>query len=133
MFNWGGVTLKIADITDGTTNQLLVGEILMGESARVNEMLSQQGWVDAKSWVNLGYTNIPINHFTPETSTCTAANAFRNANNYAVSLGYKSRHAGGVNFAFCDGSVRFLSQFISQETYTYLSWRNDGRVVPTFN
>ena len=66
MFNWGGVILRMADVTDGTSNMLLVGEILMGESARVNEMLTQQGWVDAKSWVNLGYTNIPINHFTPE-------------------------------------------------------------------
>ena len=104
----------------------------MGQSARVMEMLDQQGWVDAKSWVNLGYTNIPINHFTPDTSPCTAANAFRNANNHAVSQGFKSRHTGGVNFAFVDGSVRFISQSISQETYTYLSWRNDGRVVSSF-
>jgi prepilin-type N-terminal cleavage/methylation domain-containing protein/prepilin-type processing-associated H-X9-DG protein len=130
MFNWGGVLLRIADVTDGTSNTMLVGEMLMGESARVNEMLSQQGWVDAKTWVNLGYTNIPINHFTPDTTACNAANAFRNRNNYAVSQGYKSRHSGGVNFAFCDGSVRFVSQFISQETYTYLSRRSDGRVVP---
>ena len=45
----------------------------------------------------------------------------------------KSRHAGGVNFAFVDGSVRFVSQFINQETYTYLSTRNDNRVVPDFD
>jgi prepilin-type N-terminal cleavage/methylation domain-containing protein/prepilin-type processing-associated H-X9-DG protein len=136
MFNWGGITLRMADVTDGTTNQLLAGEILMGESARVNEMVTQQGWVDAKSWVNLGYTNIPINHFTPEdagrTSCSSTAIAFRSSGNYAVSLGYKSRHPGGANFAFVDGSVRFISQFINQETYTYLSWRNDGRVVPNF-
>jgi prepilin-type processing-associated H-X9-DG protein len=136
MFNWGGVILRIADVTDGTTNTLLVGEILMGESARVNEMLSQQGWVDAKSWVNLGYTNIPINHFTPQdpgrTSCSGTSNPMLSSGNYAVSLGFKSRHPGGVNFAFCDGSVRFISQFINQETYTYLSSRADGRVVPTF-
>jgi prepilin-type processing-associated H-X9-DG protein len=136
MFNWGGVSLRIADITDGTTNTLMVGEILMGQSARVNEMLGQQGWVDAKSWVNLGYTNIPINHFTPEdpgrTSCSSPAVAMRSAGNYAVSLGYKSRHTGGVNFVFGDGSVRFINQFINQETYTYLSWRNDGRPIPNF-
>jgi len=57
----------------------------------------------------------------------------RSSANYAVSLGYKSRHQGGVNFVFSDGSVRFISQFINQQTYTYLSWRNDGRPVPSFD
>ncbi|MCI0700439.1 MAG: DUF1559 domain-containing protein [Planctomycetia bacterium] len=136
MFNWGGVSIQIANITDGTTNTLLVGEILMGQNARVNEMIGQSGWVDAKSWVNLGYTNVPINHFTPEdpgrTSCSATSNRMRSAGNYAVSLGYKSRHTGGVNFVFADGSVRFIGQYINQETYTYLSWRNDGRVIPNF-
>jgi prepilin-type N-terminal cleavage/methylation domain-containing protein/prepilin-type processing-associated H-X9-DG protein len=134
MFNWGGVTIRMADVSDGTTNTMLVGEVLMGESARVNEMAPQGGWVDAKSWVNLGYTNIPINHFTPEDPgliSCSAgANPMRSSANYAVSLGFKSRHPQGANFAFADGSVRFVNQFINQEAYTYLSWRNDGRVIP---
>ena len=136
MFNWGGIVLKMGDITDGTTNTLLVGEILMGQSARVNEMITQSGWVDAKSWVNLGYTNIPINTFTPEdpglTSCSSTSNPMRSAANYAVSLGFKSRHSGGANFVFADGSVRLVSQYVNQEAYTYLSWRNDGRPVPNF-
>ena len=99
--------------------------------------------MDAKSWVNLGYTNIPINHFTPldysedrvfnDGPYCSGVDDMHSASNYAVSLGYKSRHPGGVNFAFVDGSVRFVSQFINQETYTYLSTRNDNRVVPDFD
>ena len=90
--------------------------------------------------MNLGYTNIPINHFTPvdrssraaPTAAAPATDNFRSAANGAVSRGYKSRHTGGVNFAFCDGSVRFIGQFINQETYTYLSQRADGRVVSNF-
>jgi prepilin-type N-terminal cleavage/methylation domain-containing protein/prepilin-type processing-associated H-X9-DG protein len=134
MFNWGGAIIRIADVRDGTSNTLLAGEMLMGQSARANEMLSQQGWVDAKSWVNLGYTNIPINWFTPKDpgqTSCSDPNTARQSSgNYAVSLGFKSYHTGGVNFAFADGSVRFISQFINQETYTYLSSRSDGRVIP---
>lgn len=135
MFNWGGIRIKISDVLDGTSNTLLAGEMLMGQSARVNEMLSQQGWVDAKSWVNLGYTNIPINHFTPldpgATSCSSAATAMQSAGNYAVSQGFKSRHTGGANFVMTDGSVRFLTQYVNQETYTYLSQRADGRVIRT--
>ncbi len=137
MFNWGGAIIRLRDVSDGTANQLFIGEILMGQSARVNEMLPQSAWVDAKSWVNLGYTNIPINHFTPLdpglTSCGPTSDRMRSSGNYAVSLGFKSRHPGGANFAFVDGSVRFISQYINQETYTYLSSRNDGRPVPSFD
>lgn len=136
MFNWGGIIIKLSDVRDGTSNTLMAGEMLMGQSARVNEMLSQQGWVDAKSWVNLGYTNIPINHFTPEDPGVTACSAtsnhMRSSANYAVSQGFKSRHVGGANFVMADGSVRFLTQYINQETYAYLSQRADGRVIPSF-
>jgi len=130
MFNWGGILLKVADVTDGTSNTLFIGETLPGENARVDEMLAQQGWIDAKSWVNLGYTNIPINYFTPfhdpNANPC-GGDPFHNADNYAVSQGYKSRHTGGVNFAMVDGSVRFVSQYINMEPYVDRSRRNDGQ------
>jgi prepilin-type N-terminal cleavage/methylation domain-containing protein/prepilin-type processing-associated H-X9-DG protein len=142
MFNWGGFSVRLTDVTDGTSNTLFVGEILMNQNARVIEMWAQQGWVDAKSWVNLGYTNIPINHFTPvdysdamvlnNGPSCSGTDDLHSASNYAVSQGFKSRHTGGANFLFVDGSVHFLSQYINQETYTYLSWRNDGRTIPSF-
>jgi prepilin-type N-terminal cleavage/methylation domain-containing protein/prepilin-type processing-associated H-X9-DG protein len=134
MFNWGGARIRIEMVKDGTSNTLFIGETLPGENARVNEMLDQQGWVDAKSWVNLGYTSIPINTFTPDQNyggNACAGNPFRNAGNYGVSTGFKSRHTTGVNFALVDGSVRFINQYINMQTYVYLSWRNDGQVIPT--
>jgi prepilin-type N-terminal cleavage/methylation domain-containing protein/prepilin-type processing-associated H-X9-DG protein len=39
-----------------------------------------------------------------------------------------SGHPGGVNFVFCDGSARFVSDSISQETLSRLSTRDGGEV-----
>ena len=40
--------------------------------------------------------------------------------------GFNSLHPGGANFAFADGSVRFISETIAQNTYQALS-TIDGR------
>ena len=40
MFNWGGITLRMGDVSDGTTNTLLVGETLVGQNNRAAEMLT---------------------------------------------------------------------------------------------
>jgi prepilin-type processing-associated H-X9-DG protein len=143
MFNWGGVDLRLIDVQDGASNTMMLGEIIMNQNARVMEMWNQTGWVDAKSWINLGYTNIPINHFTPldytdakvlsSNTSCSGTNDFRSACNRAVSLGFKSEHGNGVNFLFVDGSSRMVSQYIQQETYTYLSMRNDAQPVPSLD
>jgi prepilin-type N-terminal cleavage/methylation domain-containing protein/prepilin-type processing-associated H-X9-DG protein len=43
--------------------------------------------------------------------------------------GFSSRHPGGANFAFGDGSVRFLKMSIAQETLKLLANRADGQDV----
>ena len=41
----------------------------------------------------------------------------------------KSRHSGGVMTGFADGSVRFISNSVSQRTWFLLHSRNDSQVV----
>ncbi|MEO6812178.1 MAG: H-X9-DG-CTERM domain-containing protein, partial [Isosphaeraceae bacterium] len=43
--------------------------------------------------------------------------------------GYSSRHPGGVNVAFGDGSVRFIRSTISPRVYQLLGNRADGEMI----
>ena len=70
----------------------------------------------------------PINHNTSDRNRC-GSNPLRSFGNWNVSWGFKSRHTGGANFAFGDGSVSFLTANINHQTYQLLGGRNDGQVV----
>jgi prepilin-type processing-associated H-X9-DG protein len=43
--------------------------------------------------------------------------------------GFRSFHPGGVNFAFADGSVKFIKNSVNLNTYRALGTRNVGEVV----
>ena len=44
--------------------------------------------------------------------------------------GFSSYHPGGVNFAFGDGSVRFVADTIEQAILQQLANRADGKLLP---
>ena len=130
MFGRFGPRIRLADATDGATNTLLIGETLPDQ--RHGSLLVPAGtgnW--AKSVVaTVATTIIPLNQMTDymDPNGCTAA-PDRFFDNHNVADGFKSRHAGGANFAFADGSVRFLRQTIHHQTFQYLGCRNDGEPV----
>ncbi|QDV11766.1 hypothetical protein CA51_16410 [Rosistilla oblonga] len=119
-FSWAA---RFADITDGTANTILFGEIIpsCGDHHR-------SGWYSTNSlWTA---TTGPINF-----NTCgwqQVPNNASNCNDYRVwqtSQAFKSQHPGGAQFALCDGSVRFLPETIDYATYQQLGSRNDGQSV----
>jgi prepilin-type processing-associated H-X9-DG protein len=71
-------------------------------------------------------TIIPINYQVMDTQ---CADPTHDIANWAVADGFKSHHAGGANFLFCDGSVHFLAQAIDMWTYQRLGCRNDGMIL----
>jgi prepilin-type N-terminal cleavage/methylation domain-containing protein/prepilin-type processing-associated H-X9-DG protein len=115
--------VTIASIVDGLSNTLFVGEVLPAQTA------------DSNFWNHNGCTfgtTVPINWETlriPTDGTYPWGIAdFKNRFSYA-SKGLKSRHPGGVNVLFCDGSVKFLKNSISMPVYCALGSRNGGEVV----
>ncbi len=145
----GGPTIRLNDVLDGTSNTLLLGETLpqFCEFQRYNTVTGlDPGWAGGNS-IAQGQTIIPINwridpvpvgapapNWGSSCNDCTPAvnpsgNRDRCLWNWSTTWGFKSNHPGGANFAFADGSVRFISQTISHRTYQYLGCRHDGQPV----
>jgi prepilin-type processing-associated H-X9-DG protein len=112
----------------------LLGETLPNQ----NGWMIHQGTIAEGGWafwdsVPLLVTTTPINWYSGDLTAPSACNtlqhAMHDAYNENISMGAKSKHAGGCNFCFVDGSVRFISQSIDPRTYALLGCRRDGMVV----
>jgi prepilin-type N-terminal cleavage/methylation domain-containing protein/prepilin-type processing-associated H-X9-DG protein len=127
MFNRLGVKMKLASAPDGLSNTIFIGESMPGE----HDHLAQNNWAPQNGGNSHCTTIIPINnksdYHDPNGDRCV--NPARNYQNWSVSWGFKSRHSGGTNFVFGDGSVHFLSESIDYRTYQLLGCRNDGQPV----
>ena len=108
----GWETVRIADITDGTTKTLLVGEVTgAGPGTCQGFRWSAHGIMDVAGGIN-GAGSLPGNgQYLGKNGT------------------FSSYHPGGCHFALADGSARFLSQDIDQLTLQSLAGRNDGAIV----
>jgi prepilin-type N-terminal cleavage/methylation domain-containing protein/prepilin-type processing-associated H-X9-DG protein len=121
--------LRVKEITDGLSNTLFVGER--------NGAHSRTTWAGAA----------PGGMVTADQSTDPVGNA-ENAQALVLAHGtrshlpndpsvwdadvFYSRHLGGANFVFGDGSVRMISSSIDGTVYENLLGRNDGNVVGDF-
>jgi prepilin-type N-terminal cleavage/methylation domain-containing protein/prepilin-type processing-associated H-X9-DG protein len=118
-----GQSVRLASVTDGTSNTIAAGEVLPAQRADNNV------W----EWNSGGYgTTVPISY--PSGQSCTLAGNGWGSNNWAsrcayTNTGFKSKHPGGANFVFVDGSVRFLKQTIAMTAYCALGSRNGGEVI----
>ena len=76
---------------------------------------------------NTGYTHVNA----PNTPRCTYSNSEDNQNwcGTMCSAAPTSNHSGGVNVGFADGSVKFIKDSISLQTWWALGTRNRGEVV----
>ncbi len=145
--------VSITGITDGTSNTLLFGEKSLNDPGYTQSCLADQNYlIDQSFWANpsmqdcVSGTEFPLNStFTSLLATLTALGGCGGADKENVSgtdptscacdartTNFSSNHTGGVNFAFCDGSVHFIASTIPLATLQALSTRMGGEVIGNY-
>ena len=98
-------TVSMADITDGTTNTILIGETLPGHL------------VEGRRAAASGPTS---------TGRSTSRSSSNGLNYYTY---WMSKHPGLVNFVNCDGSIRPVTNQINKIVLNKMMTRNGGETI----
>jgi prepilin-type N-terminal cleavage/methylation domain-containing protein/prepilin-type processing-associated H-X9-DG protein len=114
---------RFADIVDGTSNTLVVGEKGLRPANYFTSIWhDDRGWSDGWDPDTMRSTAFPL---TPDTN-----NAVMGINGEVdIAYCFGSAHPAGANFCFADGSVHFLAYTIDRTTYNWLGTRDDQHAI----
>jgi prepilin-type N-terminal cleavage/methylation domain-containing protein/prepilin-type processing-associated H-X9-DG protein len=107
--------LRMTNISDGTSNTLMIGEA-------IGKFDVHSGWMYSNA--SCATCAIPLNN-----ALKAGDPGFGNAGDWPNVYSFRSRHANGANFAMADGSVRMVSQSLDLNTYRALSTHSGGEVA----
>ena len=118
-------TVKLENITDGTSNTLMVGEMSWSPGAITPTNIAGTRF---RGWAR-GCDNPLITQVCGGIKTISnAINAY--SNTLFNEMPFGSQHTGGTNFAMGDASVRFLNASININAYRAAASYNGGEVLP---
>ena len=175
-----GLSVNLAEITDGSSNTIAFGEALVGDynqvtyrgngmagppdnaivetlyDAKVNsaavlqalqscntfwasgtltgdttglKQYTGQVWAQGERGWTLFNTVVPPNSKNYPWHSCRLTGCLECAPEGSNFVNASSNHPGGANFAFADGSVKFLKDSISMVVYESLGTRAGGEVI----
>jgi prepilin-type N-terminal cleavage/methylation domain-containing protein/prepilin-type processing-associated H-X9-DG protein len=131
---------SFASITDGLSNTLMNSECIQGHSYNGNldlrgftwwgEAATFSGWLGPNSPLpdveeSTGYCPAIYPAMAPLNPPCTAPYTTTQGVVYAA----RSRHPGGVNALFCDGSVKFMKNSINLAIWQALCSSQGSEVI----
>jgi len=133
--------IKLLDMSDGTSNTLMVGE------RPPSSDLYYGWWFAGAGWDGSGNGDVVLgaraHKYAASLGCPTTKSGFQpgNINTFCDQAHFWSPHTGGGNFLLGDGSVRFVTYSAdanystlsaTASAFTALSTRNGGEVVPNY-
>jgi prepilin-type processing-associated H-X9-DG protein len=108
--------IRLADVTDGTSNTYLLGEKYINPDDYFTGLsyCDDQPVLGSDDLDLLGWTNdLP----------------YQDTSGYGNVTSFGSAHANSFNMAFCDGSVQSIGYAIDAAAHRYLGSRNDDQAI----
>lgn len=133
-------SFRMRDITDGTSNTIIVGE----QSGQVNNLDSRSnyygGWSGFTRSEKAPSIATAVNAWGSGTTTVMySPNSFWNTSagdeayrTYGANTVLGSYHTGGTHVLLTDGAVRFISDNLDFSTLANLCSKSDGQVIGEF-
>jgi prepilin-type processing-associated H-X9-DG protein len=122
-----GQTVGINSVTDGTSNSIIVGEVIPQQSADINMYMLNGG--TAGTIIPINYNSSGVPGIYPGCVAAAWGSGVYGCRFSYAGKGFKSKHPGGCNILFADGSVHFLKATINPFTYNALGSRAGGEVL----
>jgi prepilin-type N-terminal cleavage/methylation domain-containing protein/prepilin-type processing-associated H-X9-DG protein len=130
--------VMLSSITDGTSNTLMVSEVVVGHGVKTNptqeDLRGEVYWGYGTQFTTFLLPNSPLPDVMqnstyciypyPGNPPCVAA-----TNNAGMMKAARSRHPGGVNAVLCDGSVRFVKNSVSLSIWRGLGTTHGNEVI----
>jgi prepilin-type N-terminal cleavage/methylation domain-containing protein/prepilin-type processing-associated H-X9-DG protein len=126
-------TVSFAGIPDGLSNTMLASECVVGVTSTNDDLRGFSWWSYAASYSGFLTPNTTNPDWLQSASYCN----FPYQQNPPCILGQngldmlaaRSRHTGGVNVTFVDGSVKFVKNNVNPVVYMALSSTRGGEVI----
>jgi len=124
--------VRLTDITDGTSNTLLLSERIMAPDAAFDirgDIINNDRGCFSFMTINTPNSSVPdsLVFYTTSLDPMNPSVPSGNAQNAA-----RSRHTNGVNATLGDGSVRYFTNSTPLNAWQWMGTMNGGEVIPSF-
>ncbi len=128
-------TTRLTDFSDGTSNTMLMSEVIMALNDTDydirGDMLNDDRPCTMYMTLNTPNSGIDVSPYC-NSKTYPANPPCSNSPNTYSHKAARSRHSGGVNVLFGDGSVHFIQDSIALATWRALGTMNGGEVIGNY-
>jgi prepilin-type N-terminal cleavage/methylation domain-containing protein/prepilin-type processing-associated H-X9-DG protein len=104
---------RMTSVSDGTSNTFMIGEDLP----------------DKNRWCSWPYANNAVGTCAIAPNAKTTSNTNYSPGDWPNVYSFRSRHTGGLNFAYVDGSVHFVTDSISLPVYRAMATIRGGETL----